>query len=96
MLTASDYNFIEQFFFPLNFHALEPVGDEFIFVSLKNFKLNNHSKHFFYEKGYCQEHQHLSPFHHRQTVRLTLQLSVQESLTLGLFPTSQYFFMLAV
>ena len=28
MLTVSGYNFIEQFFFPLNFPALEPVEDD--------------------------------------------------------------------
>ena len=38
----------------------------------------------------------VSPHHHGQTVCSTLQLSVQQSLTSGLFPSSQRFLLLAV
>ena len=88
MLTAPDHSVVQLFLFLFNFPALEPVGDnshlceqQFFF-----FKVNNHIKQLFMRKITVMKH--VSPYHQRQTVRPTLQLSVQQSLTLCLFPRS--------
>lgn len=83
---------VQLFLFLFNFPGLEPVGDNsHLCESQLFFKVNNHIKQFFMRKITVIEY--VSPYH---TVRPTLQLSVQQSLILGLFPTSHCFLLLAV